>query len=880
VEGQTLTSSRRSFRRPALVATTAVVAALAAATAGSPLATTVAATVAPMGVRQQVGQPGDESKEIKSAIAQFFGARMAPGNLAPGAYTAAYDHVAAMDVAPAAWTEVTRKPYNADNPNYRDLVAGNSSGGVGFVTGRITGLAVDQGFVYAGGAEGGVFRSGDQGQTWTPISDQLPALATGDLRINPSDHSLWLATGEADFGDGLGGGIYRLTDPQHQVFTRASRVGGIELESHSVSKIEFDAAAGVVFAATSRGVYRHPLAESRIAEPWSVALKPVNPPVNAVSNIANDVVVQPGTQGRRLVANIAYAFGGSQNGFYLSNDTGATWTKVNPGGAINPNEIGATNFAYSADGSTLYAVVESTILANKAGADTALAGIYVSSSGNVAGPYTQIANSSKLANAGSAMKQTVIGKGYGPGIQAWYNRFIQVDPANPKHLYVGLEEVYETFDGGTSWKAIGRYWNFGLSCWSYIDSKNTCDGNVLHPDQHSVAIGGGRVYVGNDGGLYSRSLSSSASSWTSLSRTGQLGTLQYYSVGVGKVAGGVAVWGGLQDNGHSLLSPADTEMVSPLGGDGGDQIVDPENGCNALGEYVYLHVQVTNNCGRTNGSTTAVRDIDPLDPNPQFIAPLAADAVTGNWVAAGQLVYRNTKTWASTKGSDWNVIGDNGDFGAGVYHSATAVASQNDVVWSGWCGPCSSSTWKSGIMTTYGSGALHAAGTALVDAAGNPVLDSAGKPRQLPNRYVAGLTVDPSDRTGGTVYAVYNGFSAHYVEGPGAGIGHVFKTTDGGRTWRDISGSPTAKSGLPDVPASHLAVTPSHALVLTTDVGVFLSTTEGSWLRLGTTFPYTISTDVRIGPDGKTYIATYGRGIWSTPTPGGTGAQGGRRQRG
>jgi hypothetical protein len=847
-----LTPLRRSRRRPVLVSSIAVVAALAAATASSPAVTTVASTIVPMGIRQQVGQPGDESKEIKSAIAQFYGARTAPGNLAPGAYTAAYDHVAQMDVAAAAWTEVTNKPYNADNPNYRDLVAGNSSGGVGFVTGRITGLAVDGSYVYAGGAEGGVFRSSDEGAHWTPISDQLPALATGDLQVNPADHSLWLATGEADFGDGLGGGIYRLANPQTGTFSRADRVGGIELESHSVAKVEFDAAAGLVFAATSRGVYKHSLAGSAQQAPWTVSLKPVDPPVNAVSNIANDVVVQPGTNGRRLVANIAYAFGGAQNGFYVSNDAGGTWAKVNPGGAINPNEIGVTEFAFSADGSKLYAVVESTILANKAGADTALAGVYVSSTGDVAGPYTSIANTTKLANSGSAMKQQAIGKGYGPGIQAWYNRFIAVDPANPQHVYVGLEEVYESFDGGTSWKAVGRYWNFGLSCWSYLDSQNTCDGNVIHPDQHSVAIGNGKVYVGNDGGLYSRSLSASASSWKSLSSSGRLGTLQYYSVGVGKVGGGVAVWGGLQDNGHSLLSPADAEMVSPFGGDGGDQIVDPNNGCNAVGEYVNLAVQVTNNCGRTDGSTTAIRNIDPLDPNPQFIAPLAADAATGKWVAAGQLVYRNSKTWASTKGSDWNVVGDNGDFGAGVYHSSTAVASYNDVVWSGWCGPCSSSTWKSGIATTYGSGTLHQVSTT-----------------GLPNRYVAGLTIDPTDRTGGTVYAVYNGFSAHYVEGPGAGIGHVFKTTDGGKTWRDVSGSATAKTGLPDVPASHLAITPSHALVLTTDVGVFISTTEGAWKRLGSTFPYTIATDVRVGPDGKTYIATYGRGIWSTPTPGG-----------
>ena len=35
-----------------------------------------------------------------------------------------------------------------------------------------------------------------------------------------------------------------------------------------------------------------------------------------------------------------------------------------------------------------------------------------------------------------------------PGIQSWYNEFLQVDPADPKHVYAGLEEVYETTDAG------------------------------------------------------------------------------------------------------------------------------------------------------------------------------------------------------------------------------------------------------------------------------------------------------------------------------------------------------------------------------------------------------------------------------------------------
>ena len=64
-------------------------------------------------------------------------------------------------------------------------------------------------------------------------------------------------------------------------------------------------------------------------------------------------------------------------------------------------------------------------------------------------------------------------------------------------------------------------------------------------------------------------------------------------MGVARTAA-LAVSGGLQDNGGSLLrgdgkdSADQSEMGSPFGGDGGDTLVDPEDGCGILGEYVFL----------------------------------------------------------------------------------------------------------------------------------------------------------------------------------------------------------------------------------------------------------------------------------------------------
>ena len=143
----------------------------------------------------KVGQPGDESVEALDAGEQYAQARTAPGLVLPGAYSAAFASLSSLPVASGTWAEVTNRPYDSDDPRYRDPFFSNSSGGAGLVSGRVTGLAAGGGFLYAGGADGGVFRSGDGGATWTPLTDGLPTLSVGDVRL-AADGALWLATGE------------------------------------------------------------------------------------------------------------------------------------------------------------------------------------------------------------------------------------------------------------------------------------------------------------------------------------------------------------------------------------------------------------------------------------------------------------------------------------------------------------------------------------------------------------------------------------------------------------------------------------------------------------------------------------------------------------
>jgi BNR/Asp-box repeat len=830
---------------------------------------------------------GEESHELMESLDSFNEPRLSPsGQIAPGAYADAWAHVKNMPVASGSWSEVTTSPYNEDALHYRDQSASNSGGGAGHSAGRIAALATDpthRGVVYAGAAGGGVFRSTDDGKTWTPIADRLPALSVGALAVAP-DGALWLATGEATTASDnyLGSGVYRLADPVTGIFGESDKVGGTELDSSSIHTLTFDKAAGYVFAASSHGVFRRPLSAAQ-GSAWTKVLAPcAGVGVSGVgcgvdghyADIANDIAVQPGSGGKKLLADVAWRSGADYNGFYYSDDAGTTWKRANPTGAINPAEIGNASFAYAADGSRLYVSMESPKLLNKAsgsGVYSVLAGVYVSRSGDADGSFQQIATSSSLSASGSAMKVSEIGSGYQPGSQAWYDQVIAVDPNDPNHVYLGLEEMFESRDGGATWKAIGRYWNFGMKCFSYDLAENACDGDVMHSDQHALAFSQWKgstpeVFVGNDGGAYARPTTQTTAGWRNLNESGTLRTLQYYSVRAGKMTDGSgdAVWGGLQDNGVSLLAPKGAtyqgqqlnpngEMVSPYGGDGGDQLVNPDNGCQTVGEYVDLALQITNNCGYTasdDGSEDVITDIAPVDPGARFTAPFGADETDPNglWVAGGQYVWGNTRTWQSTSGADWAKLYD---LGAG--HSASAVVSRNHVTWAAWCGPCSAvdGTFGRGIATNYG-GTWH----------------QVSLPAAFPNRYISSLAIDPSDASGKTVYAVINGFSRHWNEGPGAGYGHLWRTTDGGATWTDVSGDPAASDSFPDAPANAALITKSGTLVVATDLGVFTSTSTGHWARLGTGLPTSPAVYLAPSPDGgQVYVATHGRGIWKTPAP-------------
>jgi photosystem II stability/assembly factor-like uncharacterized protein len=133
-------------------------------------------------------------------------------------------------------------------------------------------------------------------------------------------------------------------------------------------------------------------------------------------------------------------------------------------------------------------------------------------------------------------------------------------------------------------------------------------------------------------------------------------------------------------------------------------------------------------------------------------------------------------------------------------------------------------------------------------------------PGIFPNRFLAGVGIDPA--SGQHAYVAVNGFSRRFTEGPGAGVGHVYETKDGGATWADIS------ANLPDIPTSTVKQLANGALVVGSDLAMFYRAPGATnWQILGNGLPTTTVMDVESGPDGRIYAATHGRGIWSITPP-------------
>ncbi|HXA43072.1 MAG TPA: hypothetical protein VNV65_09205 [Candidatus Solibacter sp.] len=501
---------------------------------------------------------------------------------------------------------------------------------------------------------------------------------------------------------------------------------------------------------------------------------------------------------------------------------------------------------------------------------------------------------------------------YHPGVQSWYNLWVEPDPTlsdgsgAPTRIVFGLEEVWEYNTGvvaGPNPRVIGRYWDncngltvmTGMTCNS--TSAITGTTTTTHPDQHAGAFvpdpsgGGVTLLAGNDGGAYKQHINAGddfqndtapggSPAWGDGIQEG-LHTLQPYDVAI---SGDGTVVAGLQDNGQLKISPDGTQH-NTHDGDGFFTAIDP----NDSKKFLWTYARASQVAFTKDGGSTWVVNSPTLTGTAIFSPPLEQDPRDGSHLMMGaQSVVEtdNSSGDVYSGASTWTTVFD---LGTNAISSASNTLSSVDLnganAYVGFCSNCDLVTghppFYNGIATNVGGNSppQKLTGNGWHFAAANcsdPVAVCPGG--KLPDRYITSIRMDPSDAN--TVYVTLGGYARPWTV-PGAqgdtvariGQGHVFKSTDHGETFHDISGN------LPNAITNWTAIHGGQLLVAT-NLGVYISTNTdgGTYAELGSGLPRAHVQDLAFSPsDPNLMVASnYGRGVYAfrfsaaptiTPTP-------------
>ncbi len=541
------------------------------------------------------------------------------------------------------------------------------------IGGRIDDLAVVDSnpyIMYIGFATGGVFKTINNGTTWTPVFDTYSAASIGDIAVSQKNPNIvWIGTGEPNnrqsstFGDG----IYKSTDAG-----KTFRKVGLK-DTQTIARIVVDprnddvvyvAVPGHLFGPNpDRGLYK----TVDGGKTWTKA--------KFIDNDTGftDVVIDPNKPDTLYAASYqrrrtAWGFngGGANSAIWKTTDAGKSWTKLTGNGLPDSPIIGRIGLDLSkSKPGVVVASIEvgasggtgAGILANGqeappgAGfggesAETPPAGPAAAAAGRTttmpapAGPAGQ-APAQPAGQTGAA--PPAAGQPQPPqppdpkksgiwrtddGGRTWrvtsntmdrpmYYSQIRIDPSNDQIIYQGGAPFFKSTDGGKTFSRV--------------------DG-IAHSDHHAIWIdphNTNHVVIGNDGGLditYDQ-----CATWEYVNN---MAVGLFYAVSA-DMREPYYVCGGLQDNG-SWCGPSSTRSSNGIinedwfrvgGGDGFYTQNDP-----SAWWIVYAESQDgnTNRLDLKTGRTVSVRPRgvppprrtnaqgQPIGPDPAAMAQFAA----------------------------------------------------------------------------------------------------------------------------------------------------------------------------------------------------------------------------------------------------------------
>jgi photosystem II stability/assembly factor-like uncharacterized protein len=685
--------------------------------------------------------------------------------------------------------------------------------GPAVASGRVMSIAVNpknKSEYYVGVASGGVWKTVNDGTTWTPVFDSEGSYSIGYVAVDPHDSSVvWVGSGESNSQRSVawGDGIYRSDDGgkswQNLGLKKSEHIGRVVIDPRD-SKIVYVAAEGPLWGpGGERGLYKTTdggknwkavLTISENTGVVDVALDPSNP----------DIVYAAAYQRRRHVFTLID--GGPESAIYKSMDAGATWNKLKSG--LPTVDMGRIGLAVStADPNVVYATIE---------AADGKGGIF------------------RSEDKGATWERR---NEFDQG--AMYYARIVPHPKNVDRIFVMNVWLQESLDGGKTLHKVNE-----------INHHEDNHALWIDPDDSKHWI------EGSDGGMWETW--DDAKSWQFKAN---LPTVQFYDVAVDNASPFYDVCGGTQDN-FSWCGPAHTRNVNGImnsdwyvttNGDGFRSQVDPVDPNTVYSESQY---GVLVRYDKPSGQELLVQPEEgkgepPLRWNwdsPLIISP---HSHTRLYFAANKLFRSDDRgdTWKAISPDLTRQIDRNKLPVMGKVWGPDAVAKNASTSFFGNIVALSESPKKEGLIYAGTDDGLI-----QVTSDGGAHWTKYDKFPGVPDMtYVSRLAASGHDEN--TVYAAFENHKNEDFKP------YLLKSTDAGKTWTSIA------ADLPENgPVLAFAEDPVNANLLFagTEFGAFFTIDGGHhWVQLKGGLPTIAVRDIVIQPrESDLVIATFGRGFY------------------
>lgn len=667
----------------------------------------------------------------------------------------------------------------------------------------------DSNIFWVGVAQGGVWKTVDHGQSWMPLTDDLPILRISDIAVDPSDpNTLYICVGDyAYLGVGLdldgrdrnthyGLGVYKTTDggatwlPTGLSFEMTQRdeslMRRIFVDPNNSSRL---VAAGIsgIWRSDDAGVSWSQIVDTLIAD---FEMDPSNPNVLYASS--------------QYVSNL----GRGRAGILKSSDFGNTWTWLTT--PIPPFLVERTELTVSrSDPNYIYAV--STNL-NKG-----LYAVYRSTNGGTtwATQFTNPPGPNLLGWDNSS----------GSSGQGWYDLCILVDANDRDRVYVGGVNLWGSTNGGQTWD--------GISYWADNYQLTSC-----HADLHQLKYNplDQQVYLCNDGGLV-RTREVEIGSWADRDNipgyvwptvwddlSQNLQVTSFYRLGVCESDPAYVV-AGAQDNSTFYFNDPNWENV--IGGDGMECAIQPDDPWSVVGSSQYGRIVYY------NASVPYSADLDMPNEGSEWTTPFTFNST---W---SSIYYGLRNLWRADDVQTGLPYTQLSNFtNPAVISHFNIAPSDPDVIYVAkridYFAQTPAEVWYTG------------------DEGSNWTNVTAGLPDSLYPNYI---TIDDDNPV--NAWIVFGGF----VNGV-----KVFRTTDAGQTWQNITWD------LPNIPVNCIAHHPGaqdNRVYIGTDIGVWFASDDSTqWTLYAEDLPNVIVTELEPHVASNTLFAsTFGRGLWAVDMP-------------